>query len=61
MRFATGHGYDVLELSYSPITGGEGNIEFLAHLKKAKDEGTLSPTIDVVKIVEQAHEQFNHK
>ena len=61
LRFATGHGYDVLELSYSPITGGEGNIEFLAHLKKAKDEGTLSPMINVVKIVEQAHEQFNHK
>lgn len=61
LRFATGHGYDVLELSYSPITGGEGNIEFLAHLKKAKAEGTLSPMINVVKIVEQAHEQFNHK
>ena len=25
-------GYDVMDLSYSPITGGEGNIEFLIHL-----------------------------
>lgn len=26
-------GYDILGLDYSPITGGDGNIEFLAHLK----------------------------
>lgn len=34
LTFATEQGFDVLDLSYSPITGGEGNIEFLAHLKK---------------------------
>ncbi len=31
-RFAMNNGYDVKNLDFSPITGGEGNIEFLAHL-----------------------------
>ncbi len=61
LQFAAAHGYDVLELSYSPITGGEGNIEFLAHLKKTTNQGMVSPTIDAGKIVAQAHEQFNHR
>jgi hypothetical protein len=28
-RFAMNNGYDVKNLDFSPITGGEGNIEFL--------------------------------
>ena len=31
-------GFDVLDLSYSPIKGGHGNIEFLIHLQKATPE-----------------------
>src|SRR3954447_22461575 len=31
-------GYDVKNLSFSPITGGEGNIEFLLHLFWAGEE-----------------------
>lgn len=61
LHFAAMHGYDVLDLSYSPITGGEGNIEFLAHLKKVSDQGTLSPDVAPEKIVQEAHNQFNHK
>lgn len=31
--FSVTEGYIVMNLSYSPITGGDGNIEFLLHLK----------------------------
>jgi 23S rRNA (cytidine1920-2'-O)/16S rRNA (cytidine1409-2'-O)-methyltransferase len=41
----------VRQLTYSPITGGEGNIEYLAVL-----DGCVSPTVtDVATVVEQAH------
>lgn len=33
ISFALKEGYDVHNLSYSPITGGDGNIEFLLHLR----------------------------
>ncbi|OJG79622.1 hemolysin A [Enterococcus ratti] len=59
LNFVVIHGYDVLDLSYSPITGGEGNIEFLVHLKKVANQGTISASIDSETIVKQAHKQFN--
>lgn len=33
IQFSLKEGYDCINLSYSPITGGEGNIEFLLHLR----------------------------
>lgn len=32
LSFALENGFDVQGLDFSPITGGEGNIEFIAHL-----------------------------
>ncbi|WP_249871955.1 TlyA family RNA methyltransferase [Oceanobacillus saliphilus] len=32
IAFAEKEGYKLINLTFSPITGGEGNIEFLAHL-----------------------------
>ncbi len=32
-------GFNVLDLDYSPIKGGKGNIEFLIHLQKDEKEG----------------------
>ena len=61
LSFAAQGGYDVLEVSYSPITGGEGNIEFLAHLKKVPESGTINPAINMAEVVSNAHEQFDHK
>lgn len=40
LAFAKKTKFDVLNLSFSPITGGEGNIEFIVHLKKSLQEGT---------------------
>lgn len=55
LEFALKEGYDLLNLTYSPITGGEGNIEFLAHLGWKTD--LLSANIDeiVQDTVERAH------
>lgn len=37
LDFARKLGYEVRNLSFSPITGGEGNIEFIAHLRWTAD------------------------
>jgi 23S rRNA (cytidine1920-2'-O)/16S rRNA (cytidine1409-2'-O)-methyltransferase len=43
----------ILKLDYSPIKGPEGNIEYLLHLKKTKEE--VSECLDIKSIVEKAH------
>ncbi len=58
IKFAVGLGYTAKNLSFSPITGGDGNIEFLLHLKW---NGEQVPGMDelptgVAEIVRQAHE-----
>ncbi|MGM0167321.1 hemolysin A [Enterococcus sp. AZ135] len=58
-NFAVMHGFDIQELTFSPITGGEGNIEFLAHLKKGAELGVLNPEIDLEKVVSEAHQQLD--
>ncbi|MBD1378787.1 TlyA family RNA methyltransferase [Metabacillus arenae] len=57
--FAVKEGYDCLDLSFSPITGGDGNIEFLLHLywSGEKEIGKISTAISVENVVEQAHVQ----
>ena len=39
---AESNGFHVLHLTYSPITGGEGNIEFLVHWVKQDEAPKLS-------------------
>jgi 23S rRNA (cytidine1920-2'-O)/16S rRNA (cytidine1409-2'-O)-methyltransferase len=56
LSFATSIGYDVLNLTFSPITGGEGNIEFLAHLKwNDKTTGDLSKSVDIQMVLTEAY------
>lgn len=50
---ATSLGYNVLGLDFSPITGGEGNIEFIAHLKWTGDLEKQGQIIMADKAVEQ--------
>ena len=38
-----------LHLEYSPIKGPEGNIEYLVHLKKAREEACDVPSEEAVK------------
>ncbi|NCU16774.1 TlyA family RNA methyltransferase [Pallidibacillus pasinlerensis] len=62
IAFALSEGYDVKDLTFSPITGGEGNIEFLIHLKwHVKEdgvEGTNFLNVPVKEVVQSAHEQL---
>ncbi|WP_192988042.1 TlyA family RNA methyltransferase [Carnobacterium mobile] len=62
LHFSLTLGYDVQALDFSPITGGEGNIEFLAHLKwSGKPTGTKAADVKVKETVAAAHETFASK
>ncbi|RLL48122.1 TlyA family RNA methyltransferase [Oceanobacillus piezotolerans] len=53
IRFTEKEGFTFVNLTYSPITGGEGNIEFLAHFVWKKE---IPPNnIDIKAIVDEAH------
>ncbi|MFA9457294.1 TlyA family RNA methyltransferase [Halalkalibacter sp. AB-rgal2] len=58
--FSLKQGYSVLGLEYSPIKGGEGNIEFLLHLQSVEEMSNvlLCDRISVEEVVEHAHEQL---
>jgi 23S rRNA (cytidine1920-2'-O)/16S rRNA (cytidine1409-2'-O)-methyltransferase len=59
LTFAKAQGYTVSGLDYSPITGGEGNIEFLTQLTLAESEDQdLSTMID--EVVAAAHEKLKN-
>ncbi|WP_340085091.1 TlyA family RNA methyltransferase [Siminovitchia sp. FSL H7-0308] len=60
-EFAISEGYDVKNLAFSPITGGEGNIEFLIHLRYEgeKETGSDDTSEEAADIVQQAHSQLN--
>jgi 23S rRNA (cytidine1920-2'-O)/16S rRNA (cytidine1409-2'-O)-methyltransferase len=57
IKLSVNEGYIVKDLSYSPITGGNGNIEFLIHLRwednQQTGENQLSFTPE--SIVEESH------
>lgn len=53
-----GIGFTCKDLNFSPITGGEGNIEFLSHFI-FNEEGSETINDESIKdIVRKAHEQF---
>ena len=39
-EFAAGCGFSVVGTAESPITGGDGNVEYLLYLRKVQDEGS---------------------
>lgn len=62
LLLATGHGFDVKGLSYSPITGGTGNIEFLAHLQSSETEtGVIADNVSIPSVIEEAHSVLKNK
>ncbi len=58
IQFSLENGFSVLDLSFSPIKGPEGNIEYLVHIKKT-GETALSDTISVDEIVAKAHGELD--
>ncbi|MEH7546342.1 MULTISPECIES: TlyA family RNA methyltransferase [Bacillaceae] len=63
INFSIKEGYVVKNLSYSPITGGDGNIEFLLHLRweNEREVGINQLQIQPAEIVEQSHKEFHTK
>ncbi len=64
LEAADASGFSLVDLTYSPITGGEGNIEFLARWKRAggeeKDsaEATGWSSEQIGEVVREAGEKF---
>ncbi|MBM7646314.1 23S rRNA (cytidine1920-2'-O)/16S rRNA (cytidine1409-2'-O)-methyltransferase [Scopulibacillus daqui] len=60
LDFASSLGYDIIALDFSPVTGGDGNIEFLAHLewKSPSMTGRNISDNDIRKVVDEAHAQL---
>lgn len=60
IAFALQEGFDVDDLTYSPITGGDGNIEFLVLLRLNGEgrEGQNHLPQQVEDVVRDAHEQL---
>ncbi len=54
-KMATQVGFVVKDASFSPITGGEGNIEFLFHLVNPVDAEEISAYTAFNTLVEEAH------
>ncbi len=52
--FAADNGFFVEGLSFSPIKGPEGNIEYLMYIRKQKTGG-LELSVDIEKLVEESH------
>ncbi len=58
LEYASGIGLIPYELTWSPITGPEGNIEYLAHFLKQMPENGKPPRINVSETVKLAHGAF---
>ncbi|WP_019414103.1 TlyA family RNA methyltransferase [Paenisporosarcina sp. TG20] len=51
-------GFTLQNASFSPITGGEGNIEFLFHLVSTEENETIFTNEQLKQIVRDAHQQL---
>lgn len=60
LKMAEESHFQLNDLTYSPITGGDGNIEFLAHFTYLPQEkSTTNDYLDKIKLtVEEAHSDF---
>ncbi|MFC4808398.1 TlyA family RNA methyltransferase [Paenibacillus sp. GCM10023250] len=59
LGFAAGIGYELERLTFSPITGGEGNIEFLAYWRwEPGRPGTVPDEAAIASLVEEAASAF---
>lgn len=57
-EFAQQAGFTLKNASYSPITGGEGNIEFLFHLVATEQNETTFTDEQLMQVVNEAHQHL---
>ena len=55
VSFAETFGWQVKRIDFSPITGPEGNIEFLAEIRKRTDDSPMIGEDEICRVVEEAH------
>ncbi|BAK81114.1 TlyA family RNA methyltransferase [Candidatus Arthromitus sp. SFB-rat-Yit] len=61
VKFAEANNFKVLNLTYSPIKGGHGNIEFLLHLSvKNLSENIMIDDEFIRKVIDEAHIEQNY-
>lgn len=60
-HYSTSIGFDVQKLTFSPIKGPEGNIEYLVLLQKSEDCGNINNKINIETIVNTAFAGLNNK
>lgn len=58
LLLANSVGFSMINFSYSPITGGEGNIEFLMLLKYNSEKLIENKNINIEHIINNAHNHF---
>ncbi|SET60858.1 23S rRNA (cytidine1920-2'-O)/16S rRNA (cytidine1409-2'-O)-methyltransferase [Salinibacillus kushneri] len=59
IEFTVKEGYSVENLTYSPITGGEGNVEFLIHLKWSRQQNKdINDSINIDQIIGDANTEL---
>ena len=56
-QFVLENGFTVLGLTFSPVKGPEGNIEYLLYLQKS--DKPVCAEIDIKKLVEESHNKLN--
>ena len=56
--FCLDNGFSVLGLSYSPIKGPQGNIEYLLHIKRS-DEPQNHLAVTAAGVVEESHDELD--
>ncbi|CUS26162.1 hemolysin A [Paucilactobacillus oligofermentans DSM 15707 = LMG 22743] len=61
IKLAINSSYDVMHLDYSPIKGGQGNIEFLIHLKLMTQPGTVQNNVSVDEVIAAAYSNLDKK
>ncbi|XIF20297.1 MAG: TlyA family RNA methyltransferase [Acetilactobacillus jinshanensis] len=60
MSYAIHSGFSVLGLSFSPIEGGKGNVEFLVHLRSTSVP-KINSAISINETIAEARKQFKIK
>jgi 23S rRNA (cytidine1920-2'-O)/16S rRNA (cytidine1409-2'-O)-methyltransferase len=54
-------GFTVLDITYSPIRGPEGNIEFLSEIRKSDNPSAGITDTDICSVVAEAHRKLTNE
>lgn len=58
INYAINNNFKVLDLSYSPVKGPEGNIEYLLYIQKTDQVDAFDMSSKIKNVVDKAHEKL---